>query len=131
MKRLRILTMISVLLSVIVFVIKNRVPATIPAGQGLLVPKTWLITNPHPLTPQKDVRPPDQTFLTYPEWFLVFSPAEQADYFRMHTSTTFPYMKHVDQMWGGYGVVYDQIKGNFHFNTGYHVMIIVIAGSTT
>jgi len=34
-------------------------------------------------------------------------------------------------MWGGYGVVYDQIKGNFPFNTGYHVMIMVIAGSTT
>jgi hypothetical protein len=34
-------------------------------------------------------------------------------------------------MWGGYGVMYDQIKGNFQFNTGYHVMIMVIAGSTT
>ncbi|ETZ20959.1 hypothetical protein [Pedobacter sp. V48] len=74
---------------------------------------------------------PDQTFLTYPEWFLVFSPAEQADYFKIRTSTTFPYMKHVDQMWGGYEVIYDQIKDNFPFNTGYHLMIMVIAGSTT
>jgi hypothetical protein len=40
-------------------------------------------------------------------------------------------MKHVDQMWGGYGIMYHQIKGNFPFNTGYHVMIMVIAGSTT
>lgn len=102
-----------------------------PAGKGLLVDKAWLSINKHPLTPQAAVRPPDQTFLTYPEWFLVFSPAEQADYFKTHTSTTFPYLKHVDQMWGGYGVMYDQIKGNFPFNTGYHVMIWVIAGSTT
>jgi hypothetical protein len=131
MRRLRILTFIAVMLTIIVFVIKNRQPSTITPGNNLLVDKAWLHTNPHAITPQKDVRPPDQTFLTYPEWFLVFSPAEQADYFKSHTSTSFPYMKHVDQMWKGYGVVYDQIKGNYKFNTGYHAMIMVIAGSTT
>lgn len=131
MKRLRILTLIALLLAIITFVVKNRKPSTVPAGKGLLVDKAWLSTNKHPLTLQAAVRPPDQTFLTYPEWFLVFSPAEQADYFKTHTSTTFPYLKHVDQMWAGYGVMYDQIKGNFPFNTGYHVMIWVIAGSTT
>jgi hypothetical protein len=131
MGRLRILTLISLLLAIITFTVKNRKPSTVPAGKGLLVDKAWLATDTHPLTPQAAIRPPDQTFLTYPEWFLVFSPAEQADYFKTHTSTTFPYMKHVDQMWGGYKVMYDQIKGNFPFNTGYHVMIMVIAGSTT
>lgn len=131
MKRLWILTMVSVLLATIVFVIKNRVPSTFPAGQGLVLPKAWLINNPHPLTPAQDRRPPDQTFLTYPEWFLVFSPAEQADYFRSHTSTSFPYLKHVDQMWKGYEIMYHQVKGNYPFNGGYHVMIMVIAGSTT
>lgn len=131
MRRLRILTLVALLLAVVTFTLKNRKPSTVPAGKGLLVNKAWLTTNKQPLTPQKDVRPPDQTFLTYPEWFLVFSPAEQADYFKSHTSTTFPYLKHVDQMWGGYGVMYDQIKGTFPFNTGYHVMIMVIAGSTT
>ena len=131
MRRLRILTLVALLLAIVTFTLKNKRPSTIPAGEGLLVNKAWLTTNKHPLTPQKDVRPPDQTFLTYPEWFLVFSPAEQADYFKTHTSTTFPYLKHVDQMWGGYGVMYDQIKDTFPFNTGYHVMIMVIAGSTT
>jgi hypothetical protein len=131
MRRLRILTLVSLLLAIITFIVKNRTPSTMAAGKGLLVDKTWLTTNQHPLTPQASIRPPDQTFLTYPEWFLVFSPAEQADYFNTRTSTTFPYMKHVDQMWGGYGVMYDQIKGNFPFNTGYHIMILVIAGSTT
>ena len=125
------MTLIAVILAFIVFTIKNREPSTVPAGKGLLVDKSWLTTSPHPLIAQKDVRPPDQTFLTYPEWFLVFSPAEQADYFETHTSTSFPYMKHIDQMWKGYDVVYDQIKGNYPFNMGYHVMIIVIAGSTT
>jgi len=130
-KRLKILTLIALLLAIITFTVKNRNLSTVPAGKGLLVNKAWLVTNQHPLTPQAAIRPPDQTFLTYPEWFLVFSPAEQADYFKTHTSTTFPYLKHIDQMWGGYGVMYDQIKGNFPFNTGYHIMIWVIAGSTT
>lgn len=131
MRRLRILALIALLLAIITFAVKNTKPSTFPAGKGLLVDKAWLATDQHPLTPQAAIRPPDQTFLTYPEWFLVFSPAEQADYFKTRTSTTFPYLKHIDQMWGGNGVMYDQIKGNFPFNTGYHVMIWVIAGSTT
>jgi len=131
MARLRILTLVSVLLSALVFCLKNRKASTIAAGKGLVVDKSWLSTNKHPLIPIQDRRPPDQTFLTYPEWFLVFSPKEQAEYFRQHTSTTFPYMKHVDQLWKGYDVVYHQIKGNYPFNTGYHVMIMVIGASTT
>jgi len=131
MRRLRILTLIALLLAIITFAVKNRKPSTVPAGKGLLVDKAWLTVNQHPLIPKPAIRLADQTFLTYPEWFLVFSPAEQADYFKTHTSTTFPYLKHVDQLWGGYGVMYDQIKDNFPFNTGYHVMIWVIAGSTT
>lgn len=131
MRRLRILTLIAVLLAIVTFTVKNRKPATIPADKGLVVDKSWLTSNTSTLTPGKDLRPADQTFLTYPEWFLVFSPAEQAIYFDNHTSTTFPYITHIRQMWGGYGVVYDQIKNNFPFNTSYHVMIMVIAGSTT
>jgi hypothetical protein len=34
-------------------------------------------------------------------------------------------------LWKGYDVVYHQIKGNYPFNTGYHVMIMVIGVSTT
>jgi len=125
------LTLVALLLAIITFTVKNSNPSTVPEGKGLLVDKAWLTNNTDAITPQKDVRPPDQTFLTYPEWFLVFSPAEQADYLSTRTSTTFPYLKHVAQLWEGYGVVYDQIKGNYSFNTGYHTMIMVIAGSTT
>jgi len=47
---------------------------TIAAGEGKVVPKDWLIQNRNPLTPKEDQRPADQTFLTFPEWYLVFSP---------------------------------------------------------
>ncbi|MFB9844180.1 hypothetical protein [Mucilaginibacter ginsenosidivorans] len=131
MARLRILTLISVLLAGITWYIRSMKPLTIPAGKGLVVNKAWLKSSARPMIPVKDVRPPDQTFLTFPEWFLVFSPSEQADYFKKHTSTTFPYQAHVRQLWKGYDVINDQIKGNYKFNMGYHVMIVVIAGSTT
>src|SRR4051812_21735954 len=126
MRRLYILSLCSLTLAIGIFFFKERNPATIAVGNGLVVPKEWLLPNQHPITPAKDLRAPDQTFLTYPEWFLVFSPEEQASYFKYRTATTFPFMSHVAQIWKSYKIVNDQIKGNFPTNIGYHFMIWVI-----
>lgn len=83
------------------------------------------------ITPDIYRRWADQTYLTFPEWFLVHAPQEQADYFAYNTSTTFPYMNHVSQLWWSYWVVYDEIKDVYEFNTWYHVMIMVIWVSST
>ncbi|SFD16219.1 hypothetical protein SAMN05518672_101818 [Chitinophaga sp. CF118] len=125
------LTLCSLGLSMITFFFKNRQPSTIPASKDPVIPKTWLETTKNPVTPAKDIRPADQTFLTFPEWFLVFSPEEQANYFKQHTATSFPYMKHTAQIWKSYRIVNQQIKGNFPTNWGYHFMIWVIGVSTT
>jgi hypothetical protein len=100
-------------------------------GQGLVIPKEWLRINTRSQTPKPDIRPADQTFLTYPEWFLVFSPEEQANYFESRTATTFPFMSHTSQIWEGYKIVNDQISGNFPANPGYHFMIWVIGTSAS
>lgn len=132
MNRLLILTFVTVLLSIIIFSLKKRTQAaTIAAGKGLVLKKEWLAVNKSPLTPQKDCRPADQTFLTFPEWFLVFSPEEQANYFKQHTATSFAYMKHTAQIWQSYKIVKDQIKDNFPVNRGYHFMIWVIGASAS
>ena len=131
MLRLPVLTVLMVLLAGFLFFRNKRNPLTTAAGKGCVVPKAWLVSNPHPITPTEHLRPADQTFLTYPEWFLVHSPAEQANYARTHTTTTFPYMGHIRQLWRSYSIMYDQIKGSFPFNTGYHIMIWVISVSTT
>ena len=130
MKRLRILTLISVIASIMIF-IKSKKQTTILEGDGLVIKKEWLVTNPTPLTPKEDVRAADQTFLTFPEWYLVFSPEEQAEYYKHTTSSSFPFMSHVKQLWESYSVVKAQIKNNFPPNKGYHFMIWVIATSTT
>jgi hypothetical protein len=74
----------------------------------------------------------EQTFLTYPEWFLVHSPAEYARYISGHPAHGFPFLGHIGQIWSSYAsVTEEQIRAHYPANGGYHVMICVIAGSTT
>jgi hypothetical protein len=130
-KRLRILTFCTVIASILIFFYKKRYPTTIAIGDRLVIKKEWLAINKKPLTPRKDIRPADQTFLTFPEWYLVFSPEEQANYFKHTTVTSFPFNSHTRQIWESYRIVNNQIKGNFPPNGGYHFMIWVIGSSAS
>ena len=77
-------------------------------------------------------RSADQTYLTYPEWFLVFSPEEYAYYLKAHPSYTFDYMGHIEEFWSAYAAMYKKtLEKKYPFNTGYHVMIMTIGVSTT
>ncbi len=131
MSRLYLLTLIFAALALLIFLNKEDPYKTIPAGEGLVIPKEWLAINQNPITPKEGTRPADQTFLTFPEWYLVFSPEEQANAFKTKTATTFPFGSHIGQLWDSYEIINDQIKDNFPVNTGYHFMIWVIATSTT
>lgn len=88
-------------------------------------------TEPVPSPPESPRRPADQTYLTFPEWYLVFSPDEYATYLADRPPSAFPYRGHLGQLWSSYGAVSEAIAGRFPFNGGYHAMIVVIAGSTT
>ncbi len=58
------------------------------------------------LTAPEDRRTPDQTFLTFPEWYLVHSPAEYARYLsRSAAPSCFPLFAHIGQFWQGYAAV--------------------------
>jgi len=82
--------------------------------------------------PPADRRGEEQTFLTFPEWFLVFSPAEYAEFVRQHTPDEFCFWGHIGQFWRGYGAVIEQTRARREpTNWGYHVMIVVIGVSTT
>jgi hypothetical protein len=79
-----------------------------------------------------DRRGEEQTFLTFPEWFLVFSPAEYADFVRTHTPDQFCFWGHIGQFWRGYAaVIHENRVRHEPANWGYHLMIIVIGVSTT
>ena len=83
------------------------------------------------LTPQEDRRTGDQTFLTFPEWFLVHSPTEYASYVKTNPPTDFPFFGHIRQLWSSYGAMYSEVKTSYPFNGEYHTMIMVIGVSTT
>ncbi len=82
-------------------------------------------------TPEALRRPADQTYLTYPEWFLVFSPEAYADWVHERPATDFPFLAHVRDVWAGYAGVTGSIPEDEPTNWAYHAMIWVIAGSTT
>jgi len=84
-----------------------------------------------PIAPEQR-RSVEQTFLTFPEWFLVHSPAEYARYVKKHPAHNFPFLGHVGQIWSSYAAVTEeQVRAKYPGNPGYHVMIGVIGGSTT
>ncbi len=86
----------------------------------------------HVVSAPVDRRGEEQTFLTFPEWFLVFSPAEYAQFVRAHTPDEFCFWGHIGQLWSSYGQVIHQTRVRDEpTNWGYHVMIIVIGVSTT
>ena len=85
-----------------------------------------------PVIPKEHIRTEDQTFLTYPEWFLVFSPAEYATHLQSGRPSDFPFMGHVGQFWQSYRAMVDQtVERSYKFNGGYHLMVMVIGVSTT
>jgi len=83
------------------------------------------------VAPPEHRRGEEQTFLTYPEWFLVHSPAELAAYLNAHGAPSeFPWGGHTAQFWQGY-VAVTRESARYPFNGGYHLMVSVIGGSTT
>jgi hypothetical protein len=82
-------------------------------------------------TPREHLRTPDQTFLTFPEWYLVHSPAEYAAFLAgTQRPSAFPLFSHIGQFWQSYRAVCREIAA-YPFNAGYHLMVMVIGVSTT
>jgi hypothetical protein len=81
--------------------------------------------------PAEHRRTPDQTFLTFPEWYLVHSPAEYAAYLGEGKAPSgFPLWSHIGQFWQSYRAVVRELEP-YPFNGGYHLMVMVIGLSTT
>lgn len=79
---------------------------------------------------EADRRGEEQTYLTFPEWFLVFSPAEYAAMLRDRRPSEFPFFGHIGQFWGSYARIIGATR-KYPVNAEYHTMIGVIGVSTT
>jgi len=76
-------------------------------------------------------RPEDQTFLTLPEWYIVYSADELGAHLKTGDPTAFPWLASVGQFWGIYRQVSALTAERYPYNTGYHAMIWVIGASYT
>ncbi len=72
-----------------------------------------------------------QTYLTLPEWYLVFNPEEYAAHLTARPASSFPYFASVAQFWETYRTVIGITTPKYPLNSEYHVMVGVIGASFT
>ena len=95
-----------------------------PPARAAAVTAAWIPVAEH-------LRPEDQTYLTFPEWYIVFSADEYALHLAKAPPSRFPFFASVGQYWRGYAGVCRVTSGNYAFNGGYHLMLYVIGVSFT
>jgi hypothetical protein len=76
-------------------------------------------------------RPEDQTYLTFPEWYIVYSADEYAAFIADHPPSRFPYFRSIGQFWSSYYDVCAVTRQQYQFNAGYHLSLVVIGSSFT
>jgi hypothetical protein len=74
-------------------------------------------------------RPEEDTFYTYPEWYIVWSYQAKADYQRGHLPSGYSYFGDIAQYWQAYSLAYSATRGKYPFATGDHIMLTVIGSS--
>jgi hypothetical protein len=74
-------------------------------------------------------RPEDDTYLSYPEWYIVWSYQEKADFQENRLPSGFPYFGAVRQYWKSYCCISRLTRGKYEFNAGEQTMLVVIGTS--
>ena len=69
------------------------------------------------------------TFLTLPEWYIVYSTEDYARFLESRPPSQFPYLDTIQQYWSYYADVCRATKGVYRFDTGVHLMLGVIGTS--
>ncbi len=75
------------------------------------------------------LRPEDDTYFSYPEWYIVWSYQEKADFQEKHLPSGFPYFGAVRQYWNSDCCISRLRRGKYPFNFGEQVMLVVLGGS--
>ena len=74
----------------------------------------------------------EQTFLTIPEWYLVFNPVEYANFLEAKNNPSdFPFMASINEYWKLYDRVTAICKDTYPVNSEYMTVLRVIGISTT
>lgn len=71
------------------------------------------------------------TYLTVPEWYIVYSTEEYASFLRANPPSRFPYLGASRQYWEYYGAMCEATRGVHPVDPGVHLMLGVIGVSFT
>jgi len=74
-------------------------------------------------------RPEEETYLSVPEWYIVWSYQEKADFQEHAPPSGFPYFAAVRQYWGNYCCISRLVRHKYGFNAGEQIMLVVIGTS--
>lgn len=76
-------------------------------------------------------RPEDLTYLTLPEWYIVYSTDEYAAFIAENPPSRFPHFRAVWQYWQSYADVCEVVQGNYPFNNEHQFALGFIGVSFT
>ena len=79
--------------------------------------------------PAEGHREEASTYLTLPEWYIVYNTDEYARALSGHPPSAFPYVGSARQYWRYYGAACAATKGVYPFSGGNHLMLAVIGSS--
>jgi hypothetical protein len=75
-------------------------------------------------------RPQESTYLTYPEWAIVYAAREYAGFVRDNNPSGFPYFAYIGRFWQDYAAMI-RASSAYPFNFQNHLMLMVIGISHT
>jgi len=75
-------------------------------------------------------RPEESTFLTYPEWAIVYAARDYAGFVKVHPPSGFPCWSYIGRYWQDYAMVI-RASSAYPFNFQNHQMLVVIGTSHT
>jgi len=94
-------------------------PTTIVREQGTVVPDIG----------EKNRRPVEDSYFSYPEWYIVWSYEERAQYLPKNLPSGFPYFASIGQYWKSYCFICGLTQSRHQFNFGDHLSSFVLGGS--
>ena len=71
----------------------------------------------------------EQSFLSLPEWYIVFNGDEYAEFLKSKKPSQFPYIRSISEFWSLKRKIDKIIDDNYKSNWGYSVMLWVIGSS--
>jgi hypothetical protein len=74
-------------------------------------------------------RPIEDSYFSYPEWYIVWSYEERAQYLPKNLPSGFPYFASIGQYWKSYCFICGLTQSRHQFNFGDHLSSMVLGGS--